>query len=398
MFNSIWANHPLRVLLLGQVPADFADWVDFIAVTALLAFAFQADTYWFALLGLAMAAPYIVIGPWMGALVDRWDLRGVLIYANLGRAVVTFGFILAATPAILLLLVAIRSAVDSAFGPAKQAAIQALTPRDDLVAANGVSHTINQASKVLGPTIGGGLLAVMAPQYVFALNGCISLLSLLAFVALPRQMRPLSEGDGDRPGLWVAIRQNASDTRANPVVWRLILLMAAGYVAMFIYDTFHAPLFQSFGLNPTVLGISIAAVGAGGIVGALAVMRAPETWSAMTLIGFGSITGGSVIAMIGAFGLFGAGLPGPVMVTAYFVTGFFGAAMFVPFRTALQKAVPKDNIAKVFALSEAFNTVGMLAAPFLGAVLAAVFGFGAAFVAGGLLAVLIGAIAICQRL
>ncbi|HIP77808.1 MAG TPA: MFS transporter, partial [Kiloniellaceae bacterium] len=141
------AAHPGLPRLLGaQVPADFADWLDFVAVGALLAFTWQQGPMAFALLAAAMGLPYVLIGPFAGALTDRADLKRVLVFSNLGRAAATFAAAFAPDTTVLLLIVFARGCADAFYTPAKQAAIQALVPPPDLMAANGISHAINQTS------------------------------------------------------------------------------------------------------------------------------------------------------------------------------------------------------------------------------------------------------------
>ena len=59
----------------------------------------------------------------------------------------------------LIALVLLRSLADSAFNPARQAALQAITAEPQLVTANALHQGLGQTAKVLGPAIGGLLAA-----------------------------------------------------------------------------------------------------------------------------------------------------------------------------------------------------------------------------------------------
>ncbi|MEO1606958.1 MAG: MFS transporter, partial [Pseudomonadota bacterium] len=179
-------NSELRKLFAAQLPADFADWLDFVAIGALLAFVWDAPSYAYALLAVGMGTPYLIIGPFAGVLVDRWPIKAVLIWSNLGRAVVTAEFFLAGNWPVLIALVALRSSVDSFFTPAKQAAIQALTTKDERASANGLSHGINQASKIVAPGAGGAFLIWFAPNVIFLINAFISAAAALLAMRLAR--------------------------------------------------------------------------------------------------------------------------------------------------------------------------------------------------------------------
>ena len=148
---------------MAQIPADFADWLDFAAIGALLSFHWNAELLVFAFLAVAMGLPYILVGPFAGALADRSPIRAILIASNLGRAAATVTLAFAANWQALLLFVLLRSAVDAFFTPARQAAVQASAPPEARMAANRISHAINQAAKILAPALGGGLMVFLAP-------------------------------------------------------------------------------------------------------------------------------------------------------------------------------------------------------------------------------------------
>jgi len=173
-----------RRLLLAAIPADFADWFDYVAVVALIAYVWGEGPVALALLALAFALPYVVAGPLLAAWVDRADLKLVLLFSNLGRGVLTFALVIAPNVEILLLIVLVRGVVDSAFTPARQSAIQLTTPEALLMAANGLHQGINQASKIVAPACGGLLLALVPAQGVFAINGVLSVAAFLILLRL----------------------------------------------------------------------------------------------------------------------------------------------------------------------------------------------------------------------
>ena len=382
-------NAPLRRLLLAQMPADFADWLDFVAIGALLAFVWQVEPVVFALLAVSMGLPYLLVGPLAGVLVDRSQIRTVLIWSNLGRGMVTAAFFLAPDWPQLLALVALRSSVDTFFTPAKQAAIQALTEQTDRTSANGLSHAINQAAKIVAPAGGGTLLIWFAPGTVFLMNAAVSVLAALLVARVPEL--PRATGDEAQTGMIAEMRAGLAELRETPLLRAALLMMAAGYFAMFVYDTFIAPLTRDLGFDETHLGLALAAVGAGGVLGAtlfgvMEKIRCPFRW-----VGAGAAISTLLIAGLGLSEMRAVALPLPVFLAAFGLLGLCSAMAVVPFRTVIQNTVPEGRLARVTALSEAANMVALLSAPFLGAYLAAAFSVGAPFVCG---AVVMGLIAL----
>ncbi|MCP5037477.1 MAG: MFS transporter [Rhodobacteraceae bacterium] len=377
----------LRRLLAAQIPADFADWLDFVAIGALLAFSWQADPFVFALLAVAFGLPYLLIGPIAGVLVDRMSINSVLILSNLGRAGATVALAFAPNWQILLPLVFVRNSVDAFYTPAKQAALQAFTTDASRMSANGLSHAINQASKIAAPGLGGGLLIILAPQGVFFLNAVVSLAAAAFLIRLPRVPRP--EVSGSSNPMLVEIRAGLSLVAKNAQLKGAFILTAAGYFSIFMYDTLIAPLTRELGFDATVLGLALSSVGLGGITGALMLGLGKDQHRPFLWVTFGSLLSGLTVSTLWLVEITNTNLSVPVFLLPFALAGIAGAVIQVPIRSVIQTETPPDRIARVTALNEALNTTALLSAPFVGAAIASAFGYGSAFLAGGVLMVIV---------
>ena len=377
---------PLRRLLGAQIPADFADWLDYVAVTALLAFSWNADPYIFALLAAALGLPYLLIGPFAGVFVDRAPIKTVLIASNVGRAATTLMLAFAPSWQVLLPLIFLRSSVDAFYTPAKQAAIQALTESEQRQSVNGLSHAINQASKIAAPALGGALLISFAPRDVFLMNSLVSLLAALLLLRLPSITRPELSA---RLPMLAQIRAGLSLVGANRQLKGALSLMAAGFFAMFLYDTLIAPLARDFGFDAKVLGLTLAVVGGGGILGALGLGLSKDHGRPFLLATFGALIAGLSMASLWLAELSGTPLALWLFLAPFGLAGFATAMVVVPVRSVIQTETPPEQIASVTALGEALNTSALLVAPFVGAAIAHAFSIASAFLVGGGLMVLL---------
>ena len=390
--RSTFKNRALRHLLAAQIPADFADWLDFVAVGALMAFTWKAEPVIFAFLAVCLGLPYLVVGPIAGVLVDRSHIKLVLIGSNLGRAVVTFAFAFAPNWQVLLALVLLRSSADAFFTPAKQAAIQAIVAPESRMAANGISHAINQASKIVAPALGGALLIGLTPQNVFLLNAIVSIVAASLLFALPHIKRP-ERGNARNGSVLANVKSGFAEIANNSRLRGALTLMAGGYFAMFFYDTLIAPLIRDLGFDGTGLGIALTAVGAGGVVGALWLgskdISRPFLWVAL-----GGAISGLTVVTIGFAEALSIDLPFYAFVALFAIVGGSSAMSVVPVRTVIQNETSPDRIARVTALNEAANTAALLTAPFLGALIASIFSIGVAFIAGGVLLIVIAGVAL----
>ena len=382
----------LRRLLIAQVPADLSDWLDFVALFALLAFAWEAGPHALAILFVCMGLPYIFVGPLAGAVIDRADLRRALVLSNAARAGVTLSLAFAPNLPVLLVLVALRSSADAFFTPAKQAAIPALVPDPGLTAANALSHMINQASKIAGPGLGGALLLVLAPGQIFFVNAAVSALAAVLLAGLPADLRPPPPPAAERERLVGRILQGLGAYRARPSLAAALCIMAAGFGCFALYDAQIPLLTRSLGFDETVFGVAIAAVGFGGVAGALLVGNAGDRVGAFATMGGGAIAGGLLTAPLGLAGGMLIDLQVVAFVLIFGVLGIATAAMTVPYRTVLQRMAPPDAMARVVAVGEGVTTLAMLLVPLAGAVLVQVFGIGAPFLVGATGMLLLGAV------
>jgi predicted MFS family arabinose efflux permease len=393
-YGAILRTPGLRRLMAASIPADLADWLDYVAIIALLVYGWQLGPFALALLTVAISVPALLVGPFTAVLVDRTDLRWALVLSNTGRAVTTFMLIFAPNLWVLLPIVFLRGCIDSAFTPARQAALQALTPPALNAPANGMVFAINQTTKIAGPALGGALLVVASPQLVFGVNTAMSLCAaaILLFIAIPP--RPPME----RHSILAEAPAGFREFGRNPRLRQVLVFMVLGWAFVFLYDTLIAFLVESFGFDEGVFGYVVAAAGLGGVIGALIAglvkMQRDLPW-----MGLGALIGGPFTLLVGIWSLTGWSPPLWLYIGIVLIKGIAVGFMLVPYRATLQRETPPDRIARVFAAAEAIVIVVVVTSPFIGSAIASLLGVGATFVIGGagLLALGVAAVTIGLR-
>lgn len=378
-----------RRLALASVPADFADWLDYAAIIGLLVFVWGEGPFTLALFALCLTLPYVAVGPLLAVVVDRAPLPRIMLLSNLGRGLATLALMFAGSTAIVLAIVFLRACVDSAFSPARQAAIQASTPPELLGAANGLHQAINQTSKIAGPALGGLLLAIMAPQNVFGANAVLSLLAAALVFRLPLPARAPPAASDFRTQLLAG----AAEFRRSRLLLSALVFSAVAYFSFFLYDALIALLTEDFGLGATAFGIGIAASGGGGLVGSLLAGRAATAHPLVTMI-VAALVSGAVTTLVAILAMQGVDLPAIPYFIVLALMGGSTAFMLVPYRTIVQAVAPPDRIARVFAAGEAVIMAVMLSAPFIGSFIAARYGTAMAFLAGGCLLLALGLVSL----
>lgn len=394
-YQALFANSAARRLAVAAIPADFSDWLDYAAVVALLVFVWGEGPFILALYAFCLTVPYVLVGPLVAVVVDRVPLRLVLFLSNIGRALATLALIFAPNTILVLTIVFLRACIDSAFGPARQAAIQATTPSELLAKANGLHHAINQTSKIAGPALGGVLLTIMSVQSVMSLNVALSLLAAVLVLSVGLPPRRTEDG-ADTLSFRKTFLAGIFEFRKKPLAIALAF-SAFAYFSFFLYDALIAILTEDLGLGVVLFGLGISASGAGGIIGALLAGWIPAERAIGSMAGAAVLTGIVAIAFGIAWFTRWEVMP-PLYLGGLALMGGATAFMLVPYRTIVQSHTPDDRIARVFAAGDAITMAVMLSAPFIGSAIAARYGVGAAFLAGGVLIATLGAIGLLAAL
>jgi len=374
-----------RWLLACSVPADLADWLDYVAILSLLVFVWGEGPLVLAGFAICLAAPYALIGPWLAVWVDRGEPGRAMLLANLGRAATTALILVAPDVVAVLGIVLLRSAVDSLFAPARQSMIQRVTSDVDLGTVNGLHHAINQTAKVVGPGLGGLLLAVMPFNWVIGTNAILSLLAALACLPLAGSALP-SLQTKDKPGGGVI--EGLAVFTSDRLLLLALLFAAGAFFAFFLYDSQLALVAVLFGLGQGGFALSVASSGAGGVVGALLAGRLAGQRPMPVMILAAMVSGLTTMA-VSVWAMLGLpmGLAPFLLILA--AMGGTTAMMMVPFRVLMQRRVPQAVMARASATSEAVITAVMLAAPLLGGAISTQWGVAVAMCLGGALVVLL---------
>jgi MFS family permease len=206
-----------------------------------------------------------LLGPFAGALGDRFDRRRVMIWSEAVSASFFAGMAFVHRP-IWLILLAFGSAIaELPFLSSSRAAIPNLVEREDDIAwANSLTTLGVHAGIAVGPVIGGLLLAAAGASWVFAINAVSFVVSLIltmtVHASFQERERPSQEHHGLGAGLVYLWRE--------PVLRRLSIAWFVFVVGMGMGMVADAPLATSFGAGAVGFGLLIACWGLGSTLGA----------------------------------------------------------------------------------------------------------------------------------
>ncbi|HEY1367257.1 MAG TPA: MFS transporter, partial [Gaiellaceae bacterium] len=178
-------------------------------------------------LSAATFAPVLVGGAWAGSWLQSHDVRRALIGTQIGAAVIfTSTGVLVATGVVELWMVFVLAlaggCVQAVDQPGRQLYVVNLVGRERIASAVGLYEVILNASRLLGPALGGVVLAVFGVAACFFFNAASFLPALLVLL----HFRPRRESDAARPRrsrTGEALREGLAYVRRTPAVAACIL-------------------------------------------------------------------------------------------------------------------------------------------------------------------------------
>jgi MFS family permease len=315
-----------------------------------------------------------LFAPLGGVLGDRFDRRRVMIASDLAGAACFAAMALVEEPALLIAVGFLAAVVETPFWSASAAAIPNLVDEEDLSWANGLVQLGSNAGIMLGPALGGALLALIGAGAVFAANALSFVLSaVLVATARGRFAQDRSEAQTEEHrGLRAGFVFIARDRVLRTLVFAWCALVLGIGIAM-VADV---PLAEVFGAGSAGYGLMIGAWGAGSVIGSLAGRRLRKESEPRALV-LGSAIIGLTTAGIALSPRFW-----PVLVLLL-LSGAADAVIMVADRSIQQRRTPDAVRSRVVSASEAMVTLSLTAGFALGGPLLELVGPRAAYAIGG---------------
>jgi MFS family permease len=358
----ILRNRDVRRLLAALAASGVSGWAYGVALSV---FAFHSGgTTAVAVVGFLVMVPAGVAAPFAAAVVDRFRRDRVLVVSSVVRAAVlgtaAATMLLDGPAGLVYALAVVASLASRVFYPAEAALLPSFAREPgDLVAANSLATAVENGCFLVGPAVGGALLAVTSPGVTVAVCGGIVLIaavqaSRLSHVELP--FEPRSAPSLDLLGGLTAVTRDLS----MRLVVGLYGLVTLGMGALGVLVVALA--LSVLGLGQGGVGYLNAALGAGALVGSVAaivlvrVRLGPALAVSVGLWGVG-------LAVIGAWPR--TAIVAPLLV----LIGGAGTIVDVACVTLLQRAAPDEIRGRVFGVLEgvlvASIGIGALLAPLL---------------------------------
>ncbi|MBX7265715.1 MFS transporter [Micromonospora sp. Llam7] len=383
-----------RRLFFSTATSATGDWLDFVAVLVLVTVVWRHGATGLAVVGVSIAAPQL-LAPLVGVLVDRRSPRVVMVTADIARGVLTAAMFLSPNLAFLAILLALRSLSATAFLPAQQRALKAAVPQENLLAANALTQTMVQTVKIVGPAVGGLFIAFVEPRNIILVNALTYFLSALILIGLviPRPQRV--EGPS---GYLRELVEGVRFVGRTSALRMVVAVLAVTVFMVFLYDAMTPLAVRALGLDPSYIGYLVAAVGFGGVVGAVVVGQWGDRFRPFLIIAAAQVIVGAVVVVLGVSIAASLRAPGAVWLGAVFLIGVASAGVLVPYPYIVQSSTPDHLLGRVWTATAVVPTILQVLAPMVAAALVPLIGLGPLFaIAGAGLLVIAVVTAIRQR-
>ena len=334
-----------RLMLIGALLSNAGDFMQNVAQSWLI-WHLTRSAFLLGVVGFFDSVPRLFLGALGGAITDRFDRRRLLILTQILGMVQAFIYWLAVYFDFILywhvlVLACVLGVVNTLNQTARQTLVNSLVPREDLSNAIALHASVFNVSRVLGPSVGGVVIATLGIAGCFFLNA-LSFLALILTLILMEL--PAWDGSSRRAGLWNEIEEGYRYLRSNSQMFAIVML---SYVVATIgapYATF-VPVFATniLHVGPLGFGLLMSAPGIGAIaaglwLASLSNLQPNPLWVGALVLGYGIFLG--LFAISNVF----------ILSLIFLVSiGFCFIAFRASINTSLQSQTPPHLLGRVLS-------------------------------------------------
>ena len=270
----LWRDRDFRKLWAGQTASQVGEHAGRVVLPLVAVVALDAGADQVGVLRAVEQAPILLFSLLAGVWVDRWRTRTVMVLADVGRAAllttITVSAVLGLLGMPLLLVVAFAVGVFTVFfDVAYHASLVRLVRRDQLMQANSALESSRSAAQIGGPALGGALVSLLSASTAALASAALFAVSALSLRGI-RRREPIP-GHGERV---TRIRREIGDglrfVAGSPWL-RAVGLASAAYQFCFaaLMTVYLLFLVRTLDLSGAVVGLVLAAMGPGAVLGSL---------------------------------------------------------------------------------------------------------------------------------
>src|ERR1051325_10894581 len=178
-----------RLFFAGQGVSLVGTWVTRVA-TSWLVYRLTGSELLLGVTGFAGQIPLLLLAPFAGVLVDRWNRHRMLVITQVLSALQSLALAVLAlsgriTVAEVIVLQAAQGVINAFDTPARQAfVVEMVEDRADVPNAIALNSSMFNASRIVGPAIGGAIIAAVGAGGCFAIDAISYVAVIVSLVAM----------------------------------------------------------------------------------------------------------------------------------------------------------------------------------------------------------------------
>jgi MFS family permease len=282
-FTGLWRHPDFLKLWAGQTISQFGSLISRFALPLVAVLTLDASPAQVAALQIAEIAPGLLVGLIAGACVDRLRRRPIMLWADVGRALLLFSIPAAALVGVLgveqLYAVAILiGALTTFFDVAYHSYLPALVSRHALLEGNSKLQASAAVVEVGSFGIAGALVQLLTAPLAILVDAVSFVLSALSLASI-RASEPEPAPPEARQNTWLEIGEGFRFVLANPLLRPLVGVKATRDCFLYVWvSMLMLFLTRDLQLPPLLLGALFALGGVSSLWGALATEQIVRRW------------------------------------------------------------------------------------------------------------------------
>jgi len=261
-----------RLFFSGQSVSLIGTWITRIA-TSWLVYRLTGSALLLGIVGFCGQIPTLLLAPFAGVLVDRWNRHRILVATQVLSMLQSLALAVLALAGIItvgeILVLQVAQGIINAFDtPARQAfVIEMVEQREDLPNAIALNSSMVTGSRIIGPTIGGILIAAFGEGWCFMVDA-VSYLAVIASL-LAMQLggeKARAKRASALEELREGVRYVSGFAPARTILLLLALVSTMGMPYMVLMPAVASGVLHG---GPHTLGFLMTASGVGALAGAM---------------------------------------------------------------------------------------------------------------------------------
>src|SRR3954467_6614260 len=378
MLSGLRGERRARAFLLTYLQSSLGTGAAAVALFV-LAYDRELSPWSITLVLLAYDLPPGLLGPFVGALVDRVSRRWCVIAADLIRVGAFAGIAVVDSLAATVAFAFVAGAATALYRPAALAALPSLVPEERLPVVTSLYGSLTDVGRTAGPALAAIGFPLIGGEGIMLVNAATFAISAVALSTLSfgQRVAPEDGADGERSFVR-EVREGIAVANSSPLVRAVVIASSGVILFASMLNVAELPLAHDLGAGASAFALLLTAQGIGVVAGSLSGARTggPREYKGRYTLGIAAVAAGLVAMSV---------LPwyGAVLV-AFVGFGVGNGLVVVHERLIFQLAIPQRLMGRAFAPLDALGAWGFVTAYLVaGATVTALGARGAVGIAAG---------------